>query len=124
MRLWKKILIGVAVLLFLGVIFVLLHVTRPEMDVAMVSVQPLAIAYRLQLRFLLVNNSYLDLMDPVIACDLKGSTGATIATISKTLSEVLAARSKQSFTSVDMGKIPEQTVTFDCYLKKLSIKWR
>lgn len=95
------------------------HVIWPQIDIKMLGVQTdqsfghLTVSY-----FELENGSYLDLKDLEIACEMKGSSGTTIKTESKTIYEVLESGSKRSFSLADMGSVPEQATQFPLLCKE------
>ena len=121
---WRLVLVGA----FLGAIFSAPHLIWPKMDMKILNTQISRYDDRLTLvSFDLTNDSYLDLKDPEIACDMKGQSGTTIKTVSKVIYEVLPSEGKRSFMDVAMGEIPEQVAYFSCYVKGASVHsvhWR
>lgn len=100
------------------------HLAFPQKDITISHVITARDGERLTLvAFQLRNGAIIALKDPVIACDMKGPSGTTIATATKTIYETLPAETTRQFLSVDMGKIPEQAVTFNCYVTSAAIKW-
>jgi len=110
--------------IFLIAAFVVPHVIWPKMDVKTNTVNTDAVGGQLTVIYIeLENSSYLNLKDPDIACEMKGSSGTTIKKASKTIYEALPAGTKRIFTMVEMGTIPEQATKFTCYLGSISVEW-
>jgi hypothetical protein len=100
------------------------HLAFPEIDVTMSDVETNILSGELNLlSYKLRNGAFIDLKDPVVACDMKGSSGTTIRTTTKTLYEVLPAGNTVSFGLLRMGETPDQTTQFKCYVKSASVKW-
>jgi hypothetical protein len=100
------------------------HLARPVIDVKMSNVYTNQIGNELVIEtFTLRNSAYINLKDPVIACDMKGASGTTIKTTTKTLYEPLPSGQARVFEQVAMGSVPDQVTEFKCYLKSVRVKW-
>jgi hypothetical protein len=121
---WAKLLQAIFALVFWVAIFYLPHLVWPKIDLKILNIQMSRYDGRLRLvSFDLDNESYLNLKDPEIACDMKGQSGTSIRMVSKVIYEVLPSEQKRRFSDVEMGEIPEQVAYFSCYVSGASVKW-
>ena len=121
---WKRIKTWLIVGSVYAVLLTAYHLARPEIDLTMSDVETDATSGDLDLiSFKLQNGAFIDLKDPTVACDMKGPSGTTIKTVTKTIYEVLPAENTRMFGSLRMGKTPDQATQFQCYVKSASVKW-
>ena len=107
-----------------GVCLLAYHLWRPETDLVMSEAQITQSDGVLELvSFDIRNSAYIDIKDPVIACDMKGPSGTTIKTVTKTIYEVVQSGQKRSFSSVRMGPVAEDAIRFNCHIAGAAVKW-
>jgi hypothetical protein len=107
-----------------GICLIGYHLWKPETDLKLSEMQMERSAGILELvSFDISNSAYLDIKDPVIACDMKGASGTTIKSVTKTLYEVIPSSKKRAFRSVLMGPIVEDSVYFTCRVAGAAVKW-
>ena len=113
----------VAVLLFVALL-VGYHLWRPETDIEMTDVQTNTSPGTLMIvSFRLKNIGWINLKDPVIACDMNGASGTTIKTETKILYQSLHPGAALTFSNIPMGEVVDQATAFNCYLKHASVDW-
>jgi hypothetical protein len=100
------------------------HLACPEIDVKMFDAQTNVDSGELVLTsFKLSNEAFLEIKDPVIACDMNGPSGTTIKTVTKTVYEILPSGNTREFPFLQMGETVDQAVQFKCYVKSAKIAW-
>jgi hypothetical protein len=107
-----------------GVIAGAYHLIWPQTDLKLSNVHTNQTSEGLVVdTFSVSNGAFIDLKDPLIACDMKGPSGTVIKTAEKILYEPLPAETTRQFETVFMGPIPDQVVEFTCYIKSVRVKW-